>query len=594
MKTIKIFFAILFLTIAANIHAQEITTVIKEKFVDKDGNPLTGKGIIIGDMDSGIDIFHPFFFFADGGEFNWIDVSGDGKFTAGTDGVDLNNDGAISDNEILSYLEIADKTFGPFKISDRKVYNPDMDFLYNDKNKNGKRDFGEEGGFSETDATYGEQFFIPSNFEAKELLVGEKIIGLKTSKVIAVRQKDGTIRRRGTDLIKNEGDHDYNHGTSVAGMLIGGVSGLHKLHGLAPDAEIVMANNSYDYTPRFVKNFPTMMNFLKEEGANVILFEDGEWAWEPMDGTTPEEILARQYCEEGMPVVTATGNLAAARCIFIDSLKPGGKYSYTVEAPRVSEGKENNGVFVSLHWKGNPGDFKSIDIIAPGDNKYSIQTSGSGFIKQDYRISYEYSQSEKGYMLLKLGFYKKDSATVQGDWAINIEPKKNVVIRGSVNDISQSWSGSTHWKHKFTTEGTLVFPSTADSVIKVGAYAVNFAWNERAVGDIATYSGRGPSITGDLGIDICAPGHSTFAAGENFSYRTFSGTSSAAPHVTGLIALMLQFDKTLTNSQIKSIIKNTAIQEDKMGKLPNPTWGWGKLNIPGALKNLTNQNNLIK
>lgn len=595
MKSLKIVF-LLFVTITyssliAQVKEPEITTVLKEKFLDKSGNPLTGKGIIIGDLDSGIDIFHPFFFFSDGGEFGWIDVNGDGKFSAGVDAVDLNNDGTASENELLNYLEITDKTFGPYKLSDKKVYNPDMDFLYNDKNRNGKRDYGEQGGFSESDATYGEQFFIPANFEAKELQVGEKITGLKTSKVIAVRQKDGSIRRRGVDLIKNEGDSDFNHGTSVAGMLIGGIYGLHKLHGIAPDAEIVMADIKYDYTPRFVKNFPDMMKFLRDEGVNVMLFEDGEWAWEPMDGTTPEEILARQYCEEGLPVVTATGNLAAARCVFIDTVKSGGKYSYVVTAAEVVDGKPNNGVFVTLHWAGNPGDFKSLDIIAPDLKTYTIPTSGSGFIKKDYRISYQYSKSEKGNVLLTLGFYKKDSATVQGDWALDIVPKENFILRGSVNDVGQSWSGYTHWKHKFTNVGTLTFPATMDSTIKVGAYAINFAWNERAVGDIATYSGRGPAITGDLGIDICAPGHSTFAPGENFTYRIFSGTSAAAPHVTGLIALMLQYDKTLTNSQIKSIIINTASQEEKMGKLPNITWGWGKLNIPAALKNLTNQNN---
>jgi len=128
-----------------------------------------------------------------------------------------------------------------------------------------------------------------------------------------------------------------------------------------------------------------------------------------------------------------------------------------------------------------------------------------------------------------------------------------------------------------------------DSTIKVGAYAVNFPWSEKEVGDIATYSGRGPALTGDLGIDICAPGHSTFAPGVGFTMRIFSGTSSAAPHVTGLIALMLQYDKTLTNSQIKNIIRTTAVQEMKMGTLPNATWGYGKLNIPEALRVLTGQ-----
>ncbi len=592
MKSLK-FIVILFF-ISTSLFAQtkdpEITTVFKEKFIDKEGKPLTGKGIIIGDMDSGIDIFHPFFFFADGGEFNWIDVNGDGKFTAGIDGVDLNNDGKISDDELLNYLEIADKTFGPFKITDKNVYNPDMDFLYNDKNKNGKRDYGEQSGFSESDPTYGEQFFIPANFEAKELQVGEKIIGLKTSKVISVRQKDGTIRRRGIDLIKNEKD-DFNHGTGVAGLLLGGIGGLHKLHGIAPDAELVMADIAYDYTPRFVKNFPDLMKFVKGEGANVLMFEDGEWSWEPMDGTTSEEIIARQYCEEGMPVVTATGNLAAAKSIFIDTLKANGKYSYTITAPDKVVDKKNDGVFASLLWNGNTENLKSLDIIAPDLKSYSIPTSGSGFIKKDYRISYEYSRSEKGNMLLSLGFFRKDSASVNGDWTINLEAKRNFVVRGNVNDVGQSWGGYTHWKYKFTNEGTLTFPATADSTIKVGAYVVNFPWDNSKVGDIASYSGRGPSITGDLGIDICAPGHSTFSTGENYSYQIFSGTSSAAPHVTGLIALMLQYDKTLTNSQIKSIIRNTAVQEEKMGLLPNITWGWGKLSIPGALRNLTNQNN---
>ena len=591
MKIIKIFFAVLLLTSAAYAQKEpDITTVLKEKFLDKNGNTLTGKGIIIGDMDSGIDVFHPFFFFADGGEFNWIDVNGDGKFTAGADGVDLNNDGIISDNELLNYLEITDKTMGPYKISDKNVYNPDMDFLYNDKNRNGKRDFGEESGFTESDPTYGEQFFIPANFEAKELKPGEKIIGLKTSKVIAVRQKDGTIRRRGVDMIKNEED-TFDHGTSVAGMLVGGQYGLHKLHGIAPDAEIVMADIAYDYTPRFVKNFPDLMKFIRDEGANVMLFEDGEWSWEPMDGTTPEEVLARQYCEEGLPVVTATGNLAAAKSMFVDTLKAGEKYSYSLTTKETVEGKANKGIFVSLLWKGDTDDFKSIDITAPDLKTYSIPTSGSGFIKKDYRISYQYTRSEKGDMLLALGFYKKDSATVQGDWAINIDAQKDFMMRGNVNDIGQSWGGITHWKNRFNVEGTLTFPATADSTIKVGAYAVNFAWFEKAVGDLATYSGRGPSLTGDLGIDICAPGHSTFAPGRDFTYRTFSGTSSAAPHVTGLIALMLQYDRTLTNSQIKSIIRNTASQEEKMGALPNPNWGWGKLNIPEALRYITNQGN---
>ena len=46
-------------------NSNEESTVLNENFLDKDGNPLTGKGVVVGDVDSGIDIFHPMFFFRD-------------------------------------------------------------------------------------------------------------------------------------------------------------------------------------------------------------------------------------------------------------------------------------------------------------------------------------------------------------------------------------------------------------------------------------------------------------------------------------------------------------------------------------------------
>lgn len=580
--------AILILCVSSSMAQSDIwyTTILKEKFLDKDGNPLTGKGVIVGDIDSGIDIFSPFFFFADGGEYNWIDVDKDGEYTPGTDAVDLNKNGKADDDESLRFIGMKNNTYGILKFNS-KEFKADLDFLYQDKNKNKRRDFGEKDGFTESDATYGEQFFIciDKNKDNK-LSEGEKLVALKTSKVRAVREKDGTIRRRGTDLIKTEPD-TVKHGTSVAGIVLGGHYGVQRLHGFAPDAEIVMANIYYDYTPRFVRAFPEMIKFLRDEKINILLFEDGEWMYEFNDGSTEEEELSNQMARDGITVIGGGGNLASGNMHIKDMIKAGKNYVYTFDSPKEAEGKKNDGAFATILWTDK--DVKISFIIETPDGKKTPELKdGSGFIKAgDYNIFYSRDVSSKGTVMFRFGFSQKDSGAVNGEWKINARSPSDIAIDGFLVDVTQSWSGSTHWtvKDKITDEGTVTFPSTADSLIAVGAYTVNFPFGlDDKLGGLCYYSGRGYNINGKIGIDICAPGHSTFTVSTENSYTVFSGTSSAAPHVVGTVALMLQYDPTLTHSQIRNILKATATSDEFTGKLPNTNWGWGKLNPEAAIK----------
>jgi subtilisin family serine protease len=67
---------------------------------------------------------------------------------------------------------------------------------------------------------------------------------------------------------------------------------------------------------------------------------------------------------------------------------------------------------------------------------------------------------------------------------------------------------------------------------------------------------------------------------------TFSGTSSAAPHVVGTAALLLQYEPSLTFTDVRHILWNSAIQDKFTGSVPNPKWGYGKLYPEGAIKYL--------
>jgi subtilisin family serine protease len=580
------------LTSAQTTDKYEVTTVLKEKFTDKNGNPLTGKGVIIGDVDSGIDVFHPMFFFADGGEFEWIDVNGDGRITPGEDGVDRNTNGSIDKDEVLRYIEIKDNTWGMLSSlgSNPRAYNPEFDFLYIDLNSNKKRDFGTAAGFKESDPSYGEPYFIALD-ENKNGIIdkGEKLVALKTSKIRAVRQRDNVIRRRGTDLIETEEDEN-GHGTGVAGLIIGGHYGVQKIHGIAPDAEMVFSSIRYDYTPRFVRNFPDLVGFLKDEKVNILLFEDGEWMWEFMDGSSEEEEMVNQMARDGVTIIGGAGNMSGGNMVIIDTLTAGKTETYTVSASGKIEEKivKNDGLFFSFLWR-NPDNNLSFVVQTP-DGKTSEISSGSGKeTAGKYNIYYSREVSPKGTVMMKFGCSTKDSGTVKGIFKIEVKSNISEPIRGYVVDVTQSWSGNARWINSpaITDEANVCFPSTADSCIAVGAFAVNFGWGEK-VGDLATYSSVGFNINGKLGVDITGPGHSTFSTEKDLGYQIFSGTSSAAPHVVGAAALLLQYNPNLTHAEIRSILLNSAVKDNFTKSVPNPEWGYGKLSIEGAIKYLIN------
>jgi endonuclease G len=106
-------------------------------------------------------------------------------------------------------------------------------------------------------------------------------------------------------------------------------------------------------------------------------------------------------------------------------------------------------------------------------------------------------------------------------------------------------------------EMTLSIPGTAASVIAVGAVE---AAEPIAVG---TFSSYGPTRDGQRKPLVCAPGVDINAAngGTSNGARRESGTSMAAPHVTGAIALVLSRKAKAgpipSGSQIASALRKT-------------------------------------
>ena len=127
--------------------------------------------------------------------------------------------------------------------------------------------------------------------------------------------------------------------------------------------------------------------------------------------------------------------------------------------------------------------------------------------------------------------------------------------------------------------GPLLFsgqsPGNYPETIAVGATNA-FDW-------VAPFSSRGPGNC-DLRTfpNLVAPGVNIFSSTPDGNYQYFSGTSQAAPHVVGTIALMLSANPDLTVEEVELTLQQTA---QPVGLFrPSVSSGWGQVDALGAVR----------
>ncbi|TMW69616.1 hypothetical protein Poli38472_001772 [Pythium oligandrum] len=136
--------------------------------------------------------------------------------------------------------------------------------------------------------------------------------------------------------------------------------------------------------------------------------------------------------------------------------------------------------------------------------------------------------------------------------------------------------------------GTSNSPGDYKNVIAVGA--------TNSSDGLADFSSKGPSVGGLMKPEISAPGvavRSSWNTGDS-EYNSISGTSMAAPHVSGAVALLLAAKPGLKYDEVLSTLtKNVdtaslslsgySCGNTKDGVFPNNMYGYGRLNINKAI-----------
>ncbi|MEK6854221.1 MAG: S8 family serine peptidase, partial [Nanoarchaeota archaeon] len=150
---------------------------------------------------------------------------------------------------------------------------------------------------------------------------------------------------------------------------------------------------------------------------------------------------------------------------------------------------------------------------------------------------------------------------------------KDAVAKGAVVVVSSGNCGSGCPSVKCGSFRGVTSPGNSPSVISVGAVDKSKS--------VACFS-SGESISG-VGIkpDFVAPGVGVKSSVPGGSYQAMDGTSMAAPHVSGAIALMLSKNSALKQEDVKSVLEKTSLDLGDIGK--DTSYGFGLIDLAKAL-----------
>ncbi|MGH3241850.1 MAG: S8 family serine peptidase [Spirillospora sp.] len=437
---------------------------------------------------------------------------------------------------------------------------------------------------------------------------------------------DKIVRERDIHAISANSLHD--HGTHVAGIAAGNMSvrdgpfARFTFVGVAPEADIVFSNAVADQTTKRISDAVALMFHLAaKRGTPCVInmsFGTHEGA---RDGTSALEraIDGLMHDASGNPIpgraiVVAAGNEGTARRHGRKTINASGNASFRLEVEEIAlpTGKLTDDLQSDELYFWYDGAAKiELRVTPPRSNP-------SGWAQPGQQSKISIGGREVARVVSPSqpdpnnGKRKIDVTLVQpvrkGTWKIELH---EIGGAAAAVDLWVDRQDEDVWPQLVfgdsITDNTLTSPATARSVVAVGAYVSEPGGNFKAYGSIAESSSRG--LDGTSGVPpervrphLVAPGRRIISAAysqERFEkaiklryggwlltvHVIYSGTSQAAPHVAGVIALMFQKNPKLTYVDVRRILAATT-KKDQIPPgtvLPSAVWGAGKLDAAAAL-----------
>lgn len=220
--------------------------------------------------------------------------------------------------------------------------------------------------------------------------------------------------------------------------------------------------------------------------------------------------------------------------------------------------------------------------VSPVLGSHEIRMNGARILVY-YGEPGPFNQAQEIYFEFLPESEREGSYVESGIWEILLRP--TAIVDGQY-DLWLPSSGALSRSTRFlrpTPETTLTIPSTAHRPVSVGAY-------DDSTMTYAPFSGRGD--TRRYGIqkpDLAAPGVGILTARRGGGYEAVTGTSFAAPFVTGAAALLMEWgivrgnDPYLYGDKVKAYLRKGARPLPGELPVPNPRVGYGALCVAESL-----------
>ena len=379
------------------------------------------------------------------------------------------------------------------------------------------------------------------------------------------------------------------HGTAVAAIAAGnGREGNGVYRGVAYESELMVVKlgtpltDSFPRTTQLMKALDLVVRRAQDMNRPLAVNISFGNTYGSHDGTSLLETFINDMSGIGRNgIVAGTGNEGTGAGHRAGSLVMGQE-----ENAQLSIAPYETGMGVQL-WKSYVDQFSirlvtpSGEIIGPIDSRLGPQELryGGTQILIYYGKPSPFSRAQEVYF----DFLPVRDYLDSGIWTFRLTPERIVTGRYDMWLPSRGLLNPSTRFLRPVPETTLTIPSTAANVISVGAYDDSY----RAYAD---FSGRGfTRQTQQVKPDLAAPGVDIVTARRGGGYEAVTGTSFAAPFVTGSAALLMQWgilqgnDPFLYGEKVKAYFTRGARHLPGYDVWPNERLGYGTLCVRDSL-----------